>query len=474
MIRTRNHRIRSQSALRRGFTLVELMVAAALAITIMWILAESFKMGIDFARSARSTGDMMTQLNNAGQIMLRDLQAPHFLTGTAGNLNGQLSLVQSDQLTSPAGGSYTPPNGYFQIVSPPPTATILDAGEGFQITTTAAPPGGNNPGASLAFTVFLPQGMPQNEFVTTAPAGAGGITYYSRAAEVAYFLEAQVAPAPTQTSAVDVTPTILAEQPWLAANAANAGPQPLYSLYRRQRLVAVSTDYQPQLANAVNPANAAYDPNAADVISFTQLNYPPNKGGVQYVPNTLASFGTGYTIPPINAKAPPRFVQATRVPLAPIQANSPRHGDDILLSNVLSFEVLAIWTPSLGVTYPGKTPTAIQAPQPYSVSKTTQQNPTNIPAYPKYTAQVTPFNSNYPFDNFSHNPTFNRLHPYTFDTWFQAFRGFNVPTWNNFTNAPTNQDLIPMPIRVTALQITIRIYDPKTKQARQNTWRVAM
>src|ERR1700685_4130550 len=94
---------------RPGFTLVELMVAAALAITIMWILSESFKMGIDFARTARSTGDMMGQLNNAGQILSRDLQASHFImsdappvaAGAMRNTNVTVSPVMPDMMTAP-------------------------------------------------------------------------------------------------------------------------------------------------------------------------------------------------------------------------------------------------------------------------------------------------------------------------------------------------------------------------------------
>src|ERR1700722_5597855 len=126
---------------RRGFTLVELMVAAALAITIMWILSESFKMGIDFARNAHSTGDMMTQLNNAGQILTRDLQAPHFLLSDTppvvagamrnGSTSATIASQMPDMLTaslspntvvgvSQAGIGYLPPNGYFMLVSPPP------------------------------------------------------------------------------------------------------------------------------------------------------------------------------------------------------------------------------------------------------------------------------------------------------------------------------------------------------------------
>jgi hypothetical protein len=86
-----------------------------------------------------------------------------------------------------------------------------------------------------------------------------------------------------------------------------------------------------------------------------------------------------------------------------------------------------------------------------------------------------------------------------FDTWYAIKQPYPIRNsnpaefnwnWNNYwlqyqpgripdppgrpiANAP-NPNLLPMPVRITALQITIRIYDPKTQQARQNTWRIAM
>jgi prepilin-type N-terminal cleavage/methylation domain-containing protein len=58
---------------RSGFTLIEMMVAMALSLGIMLILTESFKMALDFVRSAHSTGEMISQLNGAGILLTRDL-----------------------------------------------------------------------------------------------------------------------------------------------------------------------------------------------------------------------------------------------------------------------------------------------------------------------------------------------------------------------------------------------------------------
>jgi type II secretory pathway pseudopilin PulG len=463
---------------RQGFTLVELMVAAALAITIMWILAESFKMGIDFARSARSTGEMMNQLNNAGQIMNRDLNAQHFLVLHPGlnNNNGKLSsqrldlLCQGGNFTSP--GEYTPPNGYFQIVSPPPVnpaSSMLDNGEGFLLNTM---PGGTTPLTSFSFTIYNPTGLPQNLFSAT---DMNGNPYApQRAAEVTYFLQQSGQTPPT---------------PGLAS-------QPLFTLFRRQRLVAANTNDQAVLQQQVNLAlqntGGFSDSSPQDVISITVLPTQPQQ---TFQVNTLSNFGTPYTVSPsgtmqpialrgIGGPTPPpagtQVVSPTRVPQVPLSSSSSaatRAGDDVLLNNVLSFEVLPAWDPNIFVQQPW-TPAGSLAPLPTPRPFTIQNTGGNL----NFNASSSPLNSNYPFDNLPQMRLNPAAQPFTFDTWL-ALPGTTANpmlTWNNFSvvmsNPATGQNpnLLPMPIRVTALQITLRIYDPKTKQARQNTWRVSM
>jgi hypothetical protein len=211
------------------------------------------------------------------------------------------------------------------------------------------------------------------------------------------------------------------------------------------------------------------------VISFTSYQAPPAQVGQPPIPtitvNNLASFGGTYTsntgpIPasafrctPQNPPQPPSLLQ----PLA----TQGRVGDDILLTNVLSFEIQATWAPApqAFITYPSPAqPTnfiPIRGPRAFT-------NTTGNP------------NTDYPFDHLP-NVNINPFLPaHMFDTWYTA--GAGTPNaWNNFNalynpqlKLPQNPNLIPMPIRITGLQITIRIYDPKTNQARQNTWRIAM
>ncbi|HJZ55257.1 MAG TPA: hypothetical protein VKE74_09880, partial [Gemmataceae bacterium] len=77
MRRTTNNRFRRAG--RPGFTLVELMVMAAVCVLIMAILASVFQTGIDAMRQVRSSGDMMDQLRSAGEVLKKDLQTDHFL-----------------------------------------------------------------------------------------------------------------------------------------------------------------------------------------------------------------------------------------------------------------------------------------------------------------------------------------------------------------------------------------------------------
>src|SRR5688572_1223835 len=114
---------------RRGVTLIELMVAMALTLVIMLILAEAFKSSLDFVRSANSTGSMIYQLNGAGTILGRDLQAEHFAPDDRKPNRGvRLSDQRLDWRNNTPGSAKNwnpPPGGFFRLVSPaPPQASL--------------------------------------------------------------------------------------------------------------------------------------------------------------------------------------------------------------------------------------------------------------------------------------------------------------------------------------------------------------
>jgi prepilin-type N-terminal cleavage/methylation domain-containing protein len=351
---------------RPGFTVPELLVAMAVALGIMVILTEAFRTGLDFSRFARATGEMMDQLHGAGVIITRDLQADHFDVNTD---KPRLSDQRLDQLTTAGTGWTAPKRGFFRIISPKPSRYGPFGEE--QLGPLPLQNADNesfyiNTAANhaLHFTAILPGGSDQNQF----SALVGGNAYVSRAAEIAYFLVPMTG---QQTSP------------------ASNGRQ-LYNLIRRQRLVAINDDQKTVLTPAATDI---------DVISG----------------NGAAAFTLADTTNPAN-----------RLTYSQISSNSPHYGEDILLSNVISFEVRVDWTPNqFGV-----------------------QGSTAGPQAFKTGGVIT--NSDFPWDYLSSNPQGGGL----FET--------------GNTASP------PLAIRVKSIQITIRLYDPRVKLVRQNTWTVAM
>lgn len=103
---------------RKGFTLVELLVAAALSILIMAIMATAFQTGLGTLSTLKSLGDMAERLKTSEMMLRSDLEAEHFATvgnasGTAGD-DSPSSLRVSD-LRFDTGASSPPLGGYFKL-----------------------------------------------------------------------------------------------------------------------------------------------------------------------------------------------------------------------------------------------------------------------------------------------------------------------------------------------------------------------
>src|SRR5262245_63935137 len=63
---------------RSAFTLVEMLVAAALIIFMMWIIASAFTKGLEAFSTLKTAGDMQEKLRGAATVIRRDLTRPHF------------------------------------------------------------------------------------------------------------------------------------------------------------------------------------------------------------------------------------------------------------------------------------------------------------------------------------------------------------------------------------------------------------
>lgn len=260
---------------RRGTTLVELMVAAAMSIMVMWLLTWCYQQGLASFSNTKAHGDLMDQERMVTSVMTRDLKADHFLEEDGKPNRGR--RVRDQRLDQ---GGYTPPrSGFFWAKSP--LNSGFDEGidgDSFQSTRSTS--------HALQLTVILPGGPPENMFNADVP--IYGAPLYGRAAEVTYFL---------------------------SPSGRSPGGYQLYNLIRRQRLCALTTDdapaYNQKLKDlAVQPADAT------EVMAVTNASPP-----------TILTLG--------NLTVPANRLPQPFVPIG----TTYRLGEDILMSNVTSLEI---------------------------------------------------------------------------------------------------------------------------------------
>lgn len=380
---------------RRGFTLVELMVATALVIVILTILAVAFGAATDSLRGLKSTGDMAERLRTATVKLRTDLTARHFDGGDSPDWLS-VSDLRYDRLT-PGGREAAPPKGgYFRIEQG--SGSIYEGpGADGKWSTRAT-------NHALEFTVYRRGTSADDLFVVDAtgwPTAVGESDVPLAAGQSAFHW---------------------ARVRWQLANP-TVGPDGVttWTLYRNTRVL------HPQSGTAVAAT-------AADVVSFTPAA-TPTAHSLTDVADPTTRLGA---------------------PIAPFAPGSARFGDDIVLTNVTSFQVKAAWNAGSGVRPPRD--------QAGNALFTDRRVPNPGVGNPIVDGSVggTLTNTDYPFDDLpqvAENTTLTGQR--VFDTWSAGQAGWNTPGGANS---------LPLRIRVTAVQITIRIHDPKTQQSRQVTF----
>ena len=361
MIRTRH-----DARARAGFTLVELMVSAAVCVIIMTVLSTAFSIALDAMRQLRSQGEMTDQLRAAEVVMKRDLRAAHH-TGDEGVQNSGLRVSDYRfDLPAPPPG---PRGGYFFISSP---GSILEGSDGSLDSFRS------NGGANyLLFTSVLPAGNNDQEYMTSI----GGALVRSKAAEIGYFL---------------------AQQPGVTAN----GTIQLFNLHRRQRLVPTNDDERNRFQQYVVNEGFPY----ADTPQVLSTNRTLPLG----------------TPPPVNLMSDLARTPAANYRVTPATLAGNRFGDDVLLSNVISFEVKVVWVARTGTN----------PPRPFG-SSLAIRGTVDTPYTPASNAVST-------------------------DAPYDSLGAVGTPLGTFDTTASPAQ-------RVLALQIRVRVYDPKLKNSRQMT-----
>jgi len=212
---------------RAAFTIVELLVSMALIIFIMAILAEAFVEGLKTFRNMKALGDLNARLRTAQSMMRDDLSSDHFegkrrlsdpYFWTIGPPREGYFRVWHGSLIAPAG-----PNVPFYNEDPAGTADRVPSyyatDHVLQFTTKKR---GNNrqdfysaavPNAPVQSPLLL-LGTPDSRYQEQGGPGNTLATFNSQWAEVAWFMR---------------------------PSGKNAGNQPLFTLYRRQRVVVPST-----------------------------------------------------------------------------------------------------------------------------------------------------------------------------------------------------------------------------------------
>jgi len=99
--------LKLEKRLRKGFTLVELLVAAALTMLIMAIIGTAFQQALASLSNLKSYGDLADRLRSAENALRQDLETPHFLGGeinTDGDSPGKLRVSDLLNNRKPVGG----------------------------------------------------------------------------------------------------------------------------------------------------------------------------------------------------------------------------------------------------------------------------------------------------------------------------------------------------------------------------------
>jgi type II secretory pathway pseudopilin PulG len=417
---------------RPGFTLVELMVAMALIILIMAILAGAFQVGMDTFSQLKSIGGLSDDLRAVQLRMTDDLSRNHLVDDTGNAVRVSDPRVAAGPWT---GGGYFAltqrQQGTYEGADTEITSYRGDSEDlqtpGYCILRMAVQLSGRTP--QDVFTADLSSMSAANRATLLTNAGSlndlspGGTSLVSRWAEVVYF----VRPNGLLTVADSNTP----------------GQQPLrvYTLYRRQRLLAANSgasiyeqaggpagsvvaqpiDYPDLSWSRVIPSSPSQD----RLNTPTDITIPANRLGGSSDPTGPSL----YPSPPLSAQTPPDTPSPAWLahggPGLPfpyrIQATnssggiSARYGTDVLLNNVLSFQVSALTNPPI---------------------------PPTAPAY-----SFGPYPSGYspPPDAF----------PWTYDT-------ANPPQAVTATGTAAT-------VQLRAVQIKLRVYDVKNKITRQVT-----
>ena len=349
----------SRAMLRQGFTLVEMLVATALIIFVMLILTTVFTAGLQALRNMRGVGSMQDSLRQAATIIRRDLTTPHFAEHTTATAGPALSQQRLDLY------DWTPPReGFFRIWQGSTSGSEGTDGDlqsfrmnpypdpPFKTGTLAPSPTPPKPLLSyLHFTVRnelgMGEGAGRDRYVAniSLESFVNGLTEWPQPQKDAERQKYRAASRPEYLSSDSMLYSSWAEvayfvQPVLEMSGTNivhatvgSTGAPLYTLYRRRKFLI---DSRPPNFFTPIPDKKPAPNDAASMIP--DMSYyrdattdPMNPVVYLNTPSDVTSPGRRFPVDPNNLNT---FAQLPPMPIG---------GDDVLMENVISFEIRASW-----------------------------------------------------------------------------------------------------------------------------------
>lgn len=421
---------------RPGFTLVEVLVAAGLSLLIMAVVTQAFMRGMDTLSQLKSVGEMQQRLRTFETVMRADLEADHFESRYGPKVSDQRldTLAGGPLLTNETTPWRPPSKGFFAIRQQPIYLDPLNADNtntNPNLTTwTEGTDSDNLPstratdhilhmtvrrnctgGDKVFSTPLAPNALATVSSINMTQMNTSPGTFTSNWAEVLYFLDT--------TDNLGRTP----------------GGVPLYGLYRRTRLLAASGG---SASSAISwttlSANDRIASQGMSVASDGSVNSPST------IRRPMARLGgmTG------DRRISPNTIDRITRELDTNGAT----GSDLMLTDVISFEIKADWeaTPGSNILLPGgwNANDDLRASYEYPFSDLPKVLPTRNPALAGQRV---------------------------FDTWYDLP---NTNAWLGTTDGATpqanpNDNAVPQPIRLRAIQIKVRVWDRKNNMARQVT-----
>jgi hypothetical protein len=445
---------------RRGLSLMELLIATTMSIMVMGATVTLFGVVGDRINGGRAIIETNDRLRAIQNLLRRDL---------GGHTASMLPWAQ------PSAGE-----GYFEIIKGP--ANITGLGAPFPNKNRDSLP--TDPNVTLGYTqdvLMLTTRSPDQPFTGRAIINNNLTTVESPIAEVVWFL-----------------------QPTFNARGQLATPL-TYTLYRRQFLVVSPGN---SLHTGMTPQNIAAFYDTYDISA-----HPDGNGNM--VANSLADLTYrenrfGHNFPNYNAQAPylarvgtitaPSTLSANTydaMTVMPFPADGTRFGEDVVLTNVLSFDI-KVWDPGAQVlqdnSSASKPPLVPSDPGYKNGQVVTDLNGNKVPQYGAY-VDLNYANAFIPGSYFaagyygngkkSFMPALSFNDRVTYDNWSMGYEyyamGAPTSTYNYSNNGFDNDGNYgvndaaerltspPFPVPLRGVQIKIRVYEPSTRQVREIT-----